>query len=105
VRTIRARQEARARARGQPVIRRVEAEPVPRVWPRSEEETERVLHERDTRTDFPEPKVDLRRSVNREPPPGWNRMTAVQRRLYNEDYHVRWTKKMVAKGHTWVLRE
>jgi hypothetical protein len=49
---------------------------------RTDEETERVLLQRDTRSDFPEPKVDLRRRF--QDPSGWERMTAVQRVAHNK---------------------
>jgi hypothetical protein len=60
--------------------------------PRTDQETERLLLQRDTRSDFPEPKVDLRRGFQ-DHPPGWERMTAVQRVAHNERRFEVWAEK------------
>jgi len=51
---------------------------------RSHQDKERVLAEQDTRTDFPEPKIDLRRYLIQLKPAEWDRMNMNQRRGFVE---------------------
>ena len=48
--------------------------------------------------DFPEPIVDLRLAVPKKPP-GWDRLTAVQRSLWNARHSDLRLKKLVSRGH------
>lgn len=61
---------------------------------RSEEETDHLLTQRDESAEFPSPKIDLRRSVHRQRPAGWPRMTAIQRNAWDREYErqkvIRW---------------
>jgi hypothetical protein len=66
---------------------------------RTDEETELILHQRDTRSDSPEPEVDLRIRHAKDPP-GWQRMTAVQRQAYNERRFEIRAEKKAARGLT-----
>jgi hypothetical protein len=66
---------------------------------RTDQEKERVLLQKDTRTTFPEPKIDLRRTFQKEPP-GWERMTAAQRMAYKEQEYELKRKKKAARGYT-----
>jgi hypothetical protein len=57
---------------------------------RSEDETERLLLLRDESTDFLSPKVDLRLKWPKHPP-GWGRMSAVQRSAFHREHErLKW---------------
>jgi hypothetical protein len=64
---------------------------------RTDQERERCLLQPDARTDFPEPKVDLRFRYQKEPP-GWERMTALQRTAYRTRAYEMFLEKKIARG-------
>lgn len=61
---------------------------------RSDEETDRILMQRDETADFPPPKIDWRRTLHPLLPPEWPRMTAIQRMGWHKEYErlkvIRW---------------
>jgi 5-methylcytosine-specific restriction endonuclease McrA len=63
---------------------------------RSAEETDRRLLERNESTDFPTPKVDLRKRRG-DDPAEWKRMSAVQREAWKREYNRLWFVGMLRR--------
>ena len=65
---------------------------------RSAEETERIFLGGQRQTEIPTPRIDLRRRSQGKPAE-WPRMTAVQRKLWEEAKQRMLCERHIAKGH------